>query len=74
MATITAKKIKVINLGTDTANVQISKLEFSHEDAVRGEHAHFMLLAKFYEQPRTIENALRGRVDLKNANGEISAA
>jgi glucosamine--fructose-6-phosphate aminotransferase (isomerizing) len=70
VATITPKKFKVINLGTDTANVQISKLEFSQEDAVRGEHAHFML-KEIYEQPRTIENALRGRVDHKNATAHL---
>ena len=70
VATITPKKFKVINLGTDTANVQISKLEFDQEDAVRGEHAHFML-KEIYEQPRTIENALRGRVDHKNATAHL---
>ncbi|MEI9961701.1 MAG: glutamine--fructose-6-phosphate transaminase (isomerizing) [Limisphaerales bacterium] len=70
VATITSKKFKVINLGTDTANVQISKLEFDQEDAVRGEHAHFML-KEIYEQPRTIENALRGRVDHKNATAHL---
>ena len=70
VATITPKKFKVINLGTDTANVQISKLEFDQEDAVRGEHAHFML-KEIYEQPRTVENALRGRVDHKNATAHL---
>jgi glucosamine--fructose-6-phosphate aminotransferase (isomerizing) len=70
VATITPKKFKVVNLGTDTANVQISKLEFSQEDAVRGEHAHFML-KEIYEQPRTVENALRGRVDHKNATAHL---
>ena len=70
VATITPKKFKVINLGTETAKVQISKLEFSQEDAVRGEHAHFML-KEIYEQPRTIENALRGRVDHKNATAHL---
>ncbi len=70
VATITPKKFKVINLGTNTANVQISKLEFSQEDAVRGEHAHFML-KEIYEQPRTIENTLRGRVDHKNATAHL---
>ena len=70
VATITPKKFKVTNLGTDTANVQISKLEFSQEDTVRGEHAHFML-KEIYEQPRTVENALRGRVDHKNATAHF---
>jgi len=70
VATITPKGFKVINLGADTAKVQISKLEFSQEDAVRGEHAHFML-KEILEQPRTIENALRGRVDHKNATAKF---
>jgi len=70
VATITAKRFDVINLGTDTAKIQISQLEFDHEDAVRGEHAHFML-KEMFEQPRTIENALRGRIDLKNATAKI---
>ena len=35
---------------------------FSQEDAVRGKYAHFML-KEIFEQPRTVENALRGRVD-----------
>jgi glucosamine--fructose-6-phosphate aminotransferase (isomerizing) len=70
VATITSKKFKVINLGTETAKVQISKLEFDQEDAVRGEHAHFML-KEILEQPRTIENALRGRVDHKNATAKF---
>jgi glutamine---fructose-6-phosphate transaminase (isomerizing) len=70
VATITPKKFKVINLGTDTPNVQISKLEFNQEDTVRGRHAHFML-KEIYEQPRTVENALRGRVDHKNATAHL---
>ncbi|HUB87536.1 MAG TPA: glutamine--fructose-6-phosphate transaminase (isomerizing), partial [Verrucomicrobiae bacterium] len=70
VATVTPKNFKVVNLGTETANVQISKLEFDQEDAVRGEHAHFML-KEILEQPRTIENALRGRVDHKNATAKF---
>src|SRR5271156_6541754 len=70
VATITARRFDVLNLGAETATVQISKLEFDQEDAVRGEHAHFML-KEILEQPRTIENALRGRVDHKNATAHL---
>jgi len=70
VATVTAKRFEVMNLGADIAKIQISRLEFSHEDAVRGEHAHFML-KEIFEQPRTVENALRGRVDLKNATAKF---
>ena len=70
VATVTAKRFDVLNLGAETANIQVSKLEFDSEDAVRGEHAHFML-KEIFEQPRTIENALRGRLDLKNATAKF---
>src|SRR6185437_15190529 len=70
VATITAKRFDVLNLGAETADFQVSKLEFDQEDAVRGEHAHFML-KEISEQPHTIENALRGRVDLKNATAKF---
>ncbi|MGP8198444.1 MAG: glutamine--fructose-6-phosphate transaminase (isomerizing) [Limisphaerales bacterium] len=66
VATITAERFDVQNLGTETAKVQISRLEFDSEDAERGNYSHFML-KEIYEQPRTIENALRGRVDLEGA-------
>src|SRR5215469_2957847 len=70
VATVTADRFDVLNLGAETAKVQISQLQFSHEDAVRGDHAHFML-KEIFEQPRTIENALRGRLDFKNATAKF---
>jgi glucosamine--fructose-6-phosphate aminotransferase (isomerizing) len=70
VATITPERFEVLNLGTDTANVQISNLEFSQEDAARGKHAHFML-KEIYEQPQTILNALRGRIDFEGATAKF---
>ena len=70
VATITAERFEVQNLGTDTANVQISNLEFSQEDAVRGKHAHFML-KEILEQPQAVLNALRGRIDLEGATAKF---
>jgi glucosamine--fructose-6-phosphate aminotransferase (isomerizing) len=70
VATITSERFDVLNLGADTANVQISKLEFSQEDAARGDFAHFML-KEIFEQPRTVENALRGRVDMEGATAKF---
>ncbi|HWD19989.1 MAG TPA: glutamine--fructose-6-phosphate transaminase (isomerizing) [Verrucomicrobiae bacterium] len=70
VATVTAARFDVQNLGADTAQVQISKLEFASEDAERGEHAHFML-KEIMEQPRTVENALRGRIDVQGATAKF---
>ncbi len=70
VATVTPERFDVLNLGADTANVQISNLEFSQEDAVRGKYEHFML-KEIFEQPRTVENALRGRVDKEGATARF---
>ena len=70
VATVTGERFDVLNLGTDTANVQISNLEFSQEDAARGRHAHFML-KEIYEQPQTVLNALRGRLDFEGATAKF---
>jgi glucosamine--fructose-6-phosphate aminotransferase (isomerizing) len=66
VATLTADRFDVQSLGTDTAKVQISRLEFASEEAERGNYAHFML-KEIFEQPRTVENALRGRIDFEGA-------
>jgi glucosamine--fructose-6-phosphate aminotransferase (isomerizing) len=70
VATVTPERFDVLNLGADTATVQISNLEFSQEDAVRGKHAHFML-KEIFEQPQTVLNALRGRVDMEAATAKF---
>jgi len=70
VATVTGERFDVQNLGADTANVQISNLEFSQEDAARGKHAHFML-KEIYEQPQTVMNALRGRLDFEGATAKF---
>ena len=70
VATVTRDRFDVQNLGADTAKVQISKLEFAAEEAERGKYEHFML-KEIFEQPQTVENALRGRVDLENATARF---
>ncbi|HEX5218502.1 MAG TPA: glutamine--fructose-6-phosphate transaminase (isomerizing) [Verrucomicrobiae bacterium] len=70
VATVTGDRFDVLNLGTETANVQISKLEFQAEDSQRGEYAHFML-KEIFEQPRTVENASRGRIDHEGATARF---
>ncbi len=70
VATMTRERFDVQNLGADTANVQISKLEFAAQDAERGKYDHFML-KEIFEQPRAVENALRGRVDIENATARF---
>jgi len=70
VATLSAERFDVQSLGADTATVQISRLEYATEDAERGAYAHFML-KEIFEQPRTIENALRGRIDFEGATARF---
>ena len=70
VATITADEFAVENLGTDTASVQISQIEFSPEATERGGFPHFML-KEIFEQPRTVENAMRGRIDHEEATAKF---
>ena len=70
VATLTRERFDVMNLGSDSAQVRVSRLEFEAEDAQRGEFEHFML-KEIFEQPRTVENALRGRVDHEGATARF---
>jgi glucosamine--fructose-6-phosphate aminotransferase (isomerizing) len=70
VATLSAERFTVSSLGADTAQVQISQLEYSAEAAERGNFAHFML-KEIFEQPRTVENALRGRIDVDEGTAKF---
>jgi len=70
VATIEADRFDVKNLGSDTAHVQISQLEYSAEAAEKGRFAHFML-KEIYEQPQTVRNAMRGRIDFEESTAKF---
>lgn len=70
LATVTAEDFQVTNLGTQTARVQVSELEFGAEAAERGAFPHYML-KEIFEQPDTIANALRGRLDRDEATARF---
>jgi glucosamine--fructose-6-phosphate aminotransferase (isomerizing) len=61
VVTVEANDFQVANLGSDTAKVQISQIEFDASAAERGAFPHYML-KEIFEQPRTVTNAMRGRV------------
>ena len=62
IVTITPDAFSVTNADATSANVQISQIDFDATAVEQGEYAHYML-KEIFEQPRTIENALRGRID-----------
>jgi len=70
VVTVSAGQFHVTSLGTDTAKVQISQIEFSAEAAERGSYPHYML-KEIFEQPRAVANALRGRLDHDEATAKF---
>jgi len=70
VVTLTPGQFKVENLGSSAATVQISQIEFSPEAAERGKFPHYML-KEIFEQPRTVENAARGRLDHEEATAKF---
>ena len=62
IVTVTADAFSVANPGATSAHVQISQIDFEASAVEQGEFAHYML-KEIFEQPITIANALRGRID-----------
>jgi glucosamine--fructose-6-phosphate aminotransferase (isomerizing) len=70
IVTLTRERFNVSNLGSDTAQVQISQIEYGAESIERGAFPHFML-KEIFEQPQTVANALRGRIDHDEATAKF---
>jgi glutamine---fructose-6-phosphate transaminase (isomerizing) len=70
VVTLTADRFSVGCLGSDIAKVQISQLEFDAGATERGNFPHFML-KEIFEQPQTVRNAIRGRIDPDEATAKF---
>jgi glucosamine--fructose-6-phosphate aminotransferase (isomerizing) len=70
VVTVTADDFKVSNLDANTATFQISKVEYQADAVEKGNFPHYML-KEIFEQPRTVENALRGRLDHDEATARF---
>ena len=63
VVTLTTERYDVQSFGIGGAHtVKISQLDFTPEAAEKGSYPHFML-KEIFEQPLTVKNALRGRLD-----------
>ena len=70
VVTLSAERFHVGRAGAGPARVQITQLDFDPEAVDRGPYPHFML-KEIFEQPRTVENALRGRIDHDEATAKF---
>lgn len=66
VVTITKDSFDVQALAGGTAQVRVSRVDFTEDDAEMGDFPHFML-KEIYEQPQSLRNALRGRLSRDEA-------
>ncbi|MCX8156921.1 MAG: glutamine--fructose-6-phosphate transaminase (isomerizing) [Verrucomicrobiae bacterium] len=67
---LTPQRHEVHRLQGEAARVEISRLEFDTAAAERGNFPHFML-KEIFEQPQTVRNTLRGRLDPDEATARF---
>ena len=61
IVTLTADDFQVETIEATSVTPQVRDVEFAAAEVERGKYPHFML-KEIFEQPRVIENALRGRI------------
>jgi len=61
IVSLSNERYDVTSMAGGVANVKVSRVEFTADDAEKGEFAHYML-KEIYEQPQSLRNAMRGRL------------
>jgi len=61
LVALDADGFQITTLQGDGAGYEISKVEFTEKDVSKGEYPHYML-KEIFEQPRTVLDAMRGRL------------
>jgi glucosamine--fructose-6-phosphate aminotransferase (isomerizing) len=61
IVSLTDERYDVTCMDGGTAQVKVSRVEFSADDAEKGDFPHYML-KEIFEQPNSLRNAMRGRL------------
>lgn len=65
MAVLKKDRYKIFNLADKEVNRRHLDIDWSYEQAQKGDFPDFTL-KEIFEQPKSLENSYRGRIDLKN--------
>lgn len=65
------KPLKVVNLNNIESKIDIRKLEMNISELEKGGYPHFML-KEIFEQPRSITDCIRGRINVEGTNVVLS--
>jgi glucosamine--fructose-6-phosphate aminotransferase (isomerizing) len=63
-------KFEIISLAGDSTEHAVSKVEFTAEDIKKGDYPHYML-KEIFEQPNTVRDAMRGRLNLEECTAKL---
>jgi glucosamine--fructose-6-phosphate aminotransferase (isomerizing) len=67
---LTRDDFQVTTLEAAAVSPQIKEVEFKAEDVERGKFPHFML-KEIFEQPQSVQNAMRGRLSHEEATAKL---
>ncbi|QIF01288.1 glutamine--fructose-6-phosphate transaminase (isomerizing) [Roseimicrobium sp. ORNL1] len=70
VVTITRNGFDVQSLEGGVAKVKVSTVDFTEDEAEKGDFPHFML-KEIYEQPQSLRNAIRGRLSRDEATAVL---
>ncbi|HEY8904286.1 MAG TPA: glutamine--fructose-6-phosphate transaminase (isomerizing), partial [Chthoniobacterales bacterium] len=65
-----AEGFDISTLQGDGAGYEITKVEFTDKDVSKGDYPHYML-KEIFEQPRTVRDAMRGRLAPEEATAKL---
>lgn len=70
IAAIESDRFEITSLLGGASGYEVSKVEFSEEDVSKGDNPHYML-KEIFEQPETIQDAMRGRLSREEATAKL---
>jgi glucosamine--fructose-6-phosphate aminotransferase (isomerizing) len=70
LVTLERDHFDIVSLAGTDSTFQVSKVEFTHEDAEKGAYPHYML-KEIFEQPGAIRDAMRGRLSAEESTAKL---
>jgi glucosamine--fructose-6-phosphate aminotransferase (isomerizing) len=70
LVTVERDRFDIGSLAGTDAKFQVSKVEFTAEEADKGAYPHYML-KEIFEQPNAIRDAMRGRLSLEDCTAKL---
>ena len=63
-------KFEISSLAGDITEHPVSKVDFTAEDVGKGDYPHYML-KEIFEQPNTVRDAMRGRLNTEESTAKL---